>query len=151
MVGMILVDNLGPVANPPWFLDHAQWHGLTPADLIFPAFLFIMGMAVPLAVSPTRPVRVRNVARILGLFAIGLLLNLIGKKFDFEVLRILGILQRLSLCYAAILLLHVLYGLRRKVPPPPGFSCSCSVSTSHTSPSCCPSTDRVLRVLSLII
>lgn len=51
MVGMILVDNMGPVNNPPWFLDHAQWHGLTPADLIFPAFLFIMGMAVPLAVS----------------------------------------------------------------------------------------------------
>lgn len=51
MVGMILVDNMGPVTNPPWFLDHAQWDGLTPADLIFPAFLFIMGMAVPLAVS----------------------------------------------------------------------------------------------------
>jgi predicted acyltransferase len=116
MVGMILVDNLGPVANPPWFLDHAQWDGLTPADLIFPAFLFIMGMAVPLAVSPTRPVRVRNVARILGLFAIGLLLNLIGKKFDFEVLRILGILQRLSLCYAAILLLHIFTGYGAKYP-----------------------------------
>lgn len=83
MVGMILVDNMGPVANPPWFLDHAQWNGLTPADLIFPAFLFIMGMAVPLAVSEKRPVRLRNAVRVAGLFLIGFLLNLIAKKFDF--------------------------------------------------------------------
>ena len=83
MMGMILVDNMGPVSNPPWFLDHADWHGLTPADLIFPAFLFIMGMAVPLAVSATRPIRPKNIIRIAGLFLIGFFLNLLGKKFDF--------------------------------------------------------------------
>jgi predicted acyltransferase len=49
MVGMIMVDNMGP--HPPWYLDHAEWNGLTPADLIFPSFLFIMGMAIPLAVT----------------------------------------------------------------------------------------------------
>jgi predicted acyltransferase len=49
MVGMIMVDNMGPY--PPWYLDHAEWNGLTPADLIFPSFLFIMGMAIPLAVT----------------------------------------------------------------------------------------------------
>jgi len=49
MVGMILVDNIGPKA--PWFLEHPEWDGLTPADFIFPAFLFIMGLAIPLAVS----------------------------------------------------------------------------------------------------
>lgn len=84
MCGMILVDNMGPVNDPPWFLDHAEWHGLTPADLIFPAFLFIMGMAVPLAVSPKRPVKIRNLIRIAGLFLIGFALNLIGRKFEFE-------------------------------------------------------------------
>jgi predicted acyltransferase len=83
MVGMILVDNMGPVNNPPWFLDHAMWNGVTPADFIFPAFLFIMGMAIPLAVSPKRPIRIRNILRIAGLFLIGFLLNLFGKKFDF--------------------------------------------------------------------
>ena len=51
MVGMIAVDNMGPVKNPPEWLDHPPWHGLTVADFIFPAFLFIMGMAIPLAVS----------------------------------------------------------------------------------------------------
>lgn len=49
MFGMILVDNMGP--DSPWWLDHAQWNGLTPADLIFPSFLFIMGVAIPLAVT----------------------------------------------------------------------------------------------------
>ena len=83
MAGMILVDNMGPVAHPPPFLDHAKWNGLTPADLIFPAFLFIMGLAIPLAVSSKRPVRPRNAARVAGLFLIGFLLNLLGKKFDF--------------------------------------------------------------------
>jgi heparan-alpha-glucosaminide N-acetyltransferase len=49
MVGMILVDNMG--GSAPWFLSHPEWDGLTPADFIFPAFLFIMGLAIPLAVS----------------------------------------------------------------------------------------------------
>lgn len=84
MVGMIVVDNMGPVDNPPWWLDHPDWHGLTPADFIFPAFLFIMGMAVPLAISPKRPVRVKNFLRIAGLFLIGFMLNLIARKFNFD-------------------------------------------------------------------
>ena len=82
MVGMILVDNMG--AKAPWFLEHAEWEGLTPADLIFPAFLFILGLAIPLAVSENRPVKLRNLLRIAGLFLIGFFLNLLGRKFDFE-------------------------------------------------------------------
>lgn len=81
MIGMIMVDNQGP--SPPWFLDHAEWNGLTPADLIFPGFLFIMGVAIPLAVSPSRPVRPRTFLRILGLFTIGFLISLTNHKFDF--------------------------------------------------------------------
>jgi predicted acyltransferase len=88
MMGMILVDNMGPVSHPPWWLDHAEWHGLTPADLIFPAFLFIMGMAVPLAVNKNKPVKIRNILRIAGLFLIGFFLNLLGKKFDFSLGKI---------------------------------------------------------------
>lgn len=82
MVGMILVDNAGPF--PPWFIDHAEWNGLTPADLIFPSFLFIMGMAVPLAMSRNNPFRLRSAFRIVALFGIGVLLNLISRKFTFN-------------------------------------------------------------------
>jgi len=81
MVGMILVDNMG--ARAPWFLEHPEWDGFTPADLIFPAFLFIMGLAIPLAVNENRPIKPRNAIRIAGLFLIGFFLNLLGRKFDF--------------------------------------------------------------------
>lgn len=82
MIGMILVDNAGP--HPPWFIDHAAWDGLTPADLIFPSFLFIMGMAVPLAMSKNNPFRLRSAFRIVALFGIGVLLNLLARKFTFD-------------------------------------------------------------------
>lgn len=82
MLGMILVDNQGP--SPPWFLDHSEWNGLTPADLVFPSFLFIMGMAVPLSMSPSKPFSWRNLIRILALFGIGVFINLSARKFTFN-------------------------------------------------------------------
>ena len=82
MFGMILVDN--PGNHPCWLIEHAEWNGLTPADLIFPSFIFIMGMAVPLAVNAKNPIRWKSLTRILGLFVIGLFLNLFGKHFDFS-------------------------------------------------------------------
>lgn len=109
---MILVGNIAP-DDAPWWLEHAEWNGLTPADLIFPSFLFIMGMAIPLAVTEKNPLRPRNIIRIFGLFFIGLFLSFIGAKFDLDksinlliLARILGILQRLSICYAVVLIIH---------------------------------------------
>lgn len=83
MIGMIMVDNQGP--NPPWFLDHAEWTGVTPADFIFPSFLFIMGMAVPLSMNPNnKRFSLRNLSRIILLFLIGVLINLSARKFTFN-------------------------------------------------------------------
>ncbi len=78
---MILVDNVGCLRGSFWWLVHAEWNGLTLADLIFPAFLFILGMAIPLAVNKKRPIRIKNIVRIFLLFGIGLFLNLFGAKF----------------------------------------------------------------------
>jgi predicted acyltransferase len=49
--GMILVNNPGDWGHvyPP--LRHAAWHGWTPTDLVFPSFLFIVGVAIPLALG----------------------------------------------------------------------------------------------------
>src|SRR3954451_12615047 len=48
IAAMILVNN--PGTSPVyWPLDHAEWNGLTPTDWIFPFFLFIVGVAIPLA------------------------------------------------------------------------------------------------------
>ncbi|APB32680.1 hypothetical protein GlitD10_0370 [Gloeomargarita lithophora Alchichica-D10] len=105
MAAMILVNNPGSWAYvlPP--LRHAQWHGCTPTDLIFPFFLFIMGAALPLATR--RRVNLgRILRRTLALIALGLLLNGFP-AYDWERLRLLGVLQRIGLCYlGAMLILH---------------------------------------------
>ncbi|HEY3028057.1 MAG TPA: DUF5009 domain-containing protein, partial [Pyrinomonadaceae bacterium] len=49
IAGMVLVNNPGSWSHIYWPLDHAEWSGWTPTDLIFPFFLFIVGVAIPLA------------------------------------------------------------------------------------------------------
>ncbi len=65
-------------------MQHSEWDGLTPVDLILPSFLFIMGMAVPLAVTSKKPVKLKNLVRIVALFIIGLFLDLFDGHFDFS-------------------------------------------------------------------
>src|SRR5256885_9928699 len=48
VVGMVLVNNPGSWAHIYWPLEHAEWNGWTPTDLIFPFFLFIVRGAIPL-------------------------------------------------------------------------------------------------------
>lgn len=106
MFGMILVDTQADWKHVFWALDHSSWNGISTADLIFPSFLFIMGFAIPLAVRPPfKPLRF--ILRVLGLFLIGFFLNLMVHKFDFTIVRILGVLQRLSLCYAIVAAIHL--------------------------------------------
>jgi predicted acyltransferase len=79
---MTLVDCKGP--DSPWIIRHAQWNGVAPADFVFPSFLFILGMAVPLSLSKNKPIRLRSFIRIIGLFLIGIILNLIDEKFEWR-------------------------------------------------------------------
>ena len=82
--GMVLADHTNDdVEGAVWWLIHPKWNGLTCADLVFPAFLFIMGMAIPLAVSKNRPIQRKNILRVFFLFGIGLVLNFIG-DFSFH-------------------------------------------------------------------
>ncbi len=57
---------------------------MTPADLIFPSFLFIMGMAVPLAVSTTKPMNFKKILRVVALFAVGLFMNFMDARMNYE-------------------------------------------------------------------
>lgn len=82
MFGMIIVDDAGP--SFPYIFDHVEWNGFHIADVIFPSFVFIMGMAVPLAMSASRPFQRKNFIRIIALFLIGMGLNLIGQGFNFS-------------------------------------------------------------------
>ena len=101
MVGMILVVSPGSWAHRLPMLNHAAWHGYTLADLVFPAFLFAVGVAIALSFPSTRalgPSASRIGRRALSLFALGLFLNLLP-LFDLSSVRISGVLQRIALCY----------------------------------------------------
>jgi predicted acyltransferase len=104
MAAMVIVNTPGDWANVYWPLLHAEWHGWTPTDLIFPFFVFIVGVSIVLSkksAGALGPV-IRRSAVIFGL---GLLLALYP-RFDVTTVRVMGVLQRLALCYLAAVLLY---------------------------------------------
>lgn len=111
IASMIMVNNQG--SNTAFhLLKHSAWNGLTVSDLVFPFFLFIMGMSTYLSLRKyefrfTRAAGLKIVRRMLLLFAIGLLLNFLS-DID-SPLRYMGVMQRLSLCYglASLIVLTV--------------------------------------------
>ena len=78
MLGMIVADHVGCIDGSAWWLVHQPWNGITLADLVFPAFLFIIGISLPLAINKKRPIRLKNILRVVFLFVLGLTLNFIG-------------------------------------------------------------------------
>jgi predicted acyltransferase len=117
VAGMVVVNNPGTwrAVYPP--LRHADWHGWTLTDLVFPFFLFIVGVAVPLALEPRtaqagyRSVMVRVLRRSALIFALGIVLN--GFPwFQWGTLRIPGVLQRIAVCYLLAALLYLVASWR---------------------------------------
>ncbi len=105
IAAMILVNTPGDWGNVYAPLLHKPWHGLTPTDLVFPFFLFIMGVSVTLAFSKrltngdsSRRIYSKIIIRSLKIFGLGLLLNLLP-HFNFSELRVAGVLQRIALVY----------------------------------------------------
>jgi len=135
LVNVVVLSDLFPQ------LRHADWHGWTFADLVFPFFLFIVGVAIPFSLGrrielgySRRRLFGRVVRRTLILFALGLLLN-VFLTYDLSTIRIMGVLQRIALCYFfasatyltsrisrlaiwGVALLFVYWGLMELVPVP---------------------------------
>ncbi len=126
IAGMILVNNPGSWNYVYTPLGHASWHGLTPTDLVFPFFMFIMGVSTFMSLrrfnfEPTKACIQKIVRRTLLIFLIGLGLNWFGQlchglangetiveaATHFDTLRILGVLQRLALAYGFAALVAV--------------------------------------------
>ncbi|HEX6185110.1 MAG TPA: DUF5009 domain-containing protein [Pyrinomonadaceae bacterium] len=114
VAGMILVNNPGTWGSIYSPLQHASWHGWTPTDLVFPFFLFIVGVSITLALSrraetagSKRDLYVKIVRRSLIIFALGLFLAGFP-SFDLSTIRIPGVLQRIAVCYlcAALIFLN---------------------------------------------
>src|SRR5215213_820728 len=144
IAGMVLVNNPGTWEHVYGPLEHAAWNGWTPTDLVFPFFLFIVGIAIPLAFGKrvesggtTRDLYVKIIKRTLIIFAIGLFLNGFP-YFGLAEYRIPGVLQRIAVCYffASIIFLNTRvrtqvaitiglllgYWLLLKFVPAPGFA-----------------------------
>lgn len=109
---MILVNTPGSWSYVYAPLEHASWHGCTPTDLVFPFFLFVMGVAMPYSLRHfdhklSSAVGVKILKRVLLIFLIGLALNFFPFKTGLSDLRIFGVLQRIAITYgiAAILCL----------------------------------------------
>lgn len=100
---MIMVNTPGSwsYVYPP--LLHSKWHGCTPTDLVFPFFLFIVGVSMWFSFKKfekgiTKPALLKVLKRFSIMFLLGVFLNGFP-DFDFENLRYLGVLQRIAIAY----------------------------------------------------
>ncbi|MBR6981091.1 MAG: DUF1624 domain-containing protein [Prevotella sp.] len=110
VAGMILVNN--GYGESFEMLRHSKWNGMTPCDLVFPFFLFIVGISTYLSLSkcnfqPSTQVVWKIIRRTVLLFAIGLAINwfdhaIEGDLLCFGHLRIWAVLQRIALCYGIV-------------------------------------------------
>lgn len=150
IAGMILVNNPGSWSHIYPQLEHAAWNGWTFTDLIFPFFLWIVGVSMTLsyakrleAGADTRTLLMHTFRRAAIIFGLGLFLNgfpfglLFGHHFDLSSMRIPGVLQRIAVCYliGSAIYLHTnlvgqvrwiigllaVYWVAMKVIPVPGF------------------------------
>jgi predicted acyltransferase len=128
VAGMVLVNNpgtWGAIYSP---LEHAAWHGWTPTDLVFPFFLFIVGVSITLALSrraeasgSRRDLYLKIVRRAAIIFALALVLA--GFPFynftthtiiDFSAIRLTGVLNRIAVCYLFAALIFLKTNWRRQ-------------------------------------
>lgn len=109
---MIMVNNNG--GRGSWrFMNHAAWNGLTATDLVFPTFVFVMGVSVVFAIESrlargaTRRQLIRHVLqRAVILCLLGIVVNSFP-FFELEHMRFYGVLQRIAVCYLAVSLLYL--------------------------------------------
>lgn len=119
IAAMITVNNpgtWGAIYSP---LKHSEWHGITPTDLIFPFFLFIVGMSISFAYSGKKKYKItcdvytKIISRSIKLIILGLILAGFTLNFpffkDLSTLRLPGVLQRIGIVFfvSAIMFLHL--------------------------------------------
>lgn len=113
VAAMILVNTPGSWSHIYAPLKHAQWNGCTPTDIIFPGFLFMVGIAVVYALQQKRqdalqhkPILLHALRRSLTLIALGLFITLLYHP-ELATLRFPGVLQRIGLVYMVIVLIYL--------------------------------------------
>lgn len=118
---MVLVNNSGsfPQAYPP--LLHADWNGWTITDVVFPSFVWIVGLTLTLSLSKRLAAGIPRGQLMLPILRRGAILYLLGiflyafPDFDFSTARILGVLQRIAICYVAASLIFLWFNIRLQI------------------------------------
>jgi predicted acyltransferase len=123
VAGMILVDNPGSDEGAYWPIKHAEWNGWTPADLIFPSFLFLVGISLVFSFSSRLgkgdsrgAVWSHVLKRSVILILVGLFVNAMPiYGLDLHTYRLYGVTQRIALCYVVASALELWSGRRGQV------------------------------------
>jgi len=118
---MILVNTPGDGRHVYAPLQHAEWHGWTPTDVVFPSFLWIVGVAMTLSLGKSLAAGVSR-ARLLTqalrrsaiLFVLGMLIY-VYPGFNPGTQRILGVLQRIAICYLIAAAIYLTTGVRGQI------------------------------------
>jgi len=102
---MILVNDPGDGKHAYEQLDHSAWNGCTLTDLVFPTFLFIVGISIILSIhsrlqrgASRRELAIHTFRRAVTIFVVAMLINLVP-FFRFTHLRLYGVLPRIAACY----------------------------------------------------
>ncbi|MCK9279386.1 MAG: heparan-alpha-glucosaminide N-acetyltransferase domain-containing protein [Melioribacteraceae bacterium] len=113
IAGMIIVLNPGSWKYGYPIFKHANWHGWTIADLVYPFFLFIVGVSITYALGKAKDenfdkknIYLKIVKRSIILFLLGLFINSFP-DFNFHQFRIMGVLQRIAICYLIVSVLFL--------------------------------------------
>lgn len=109
---MIMVNNNGGEGS--WqFMNHAMWNGLTATDLVFPTFVFVVGISVVFAFearlargAPKRELARHTVVRAAVLVLFGIIVNSFP-GFHLAHMRFYGVLQRIAVCYLVVGLFYL--------------------------------------------
>jgi predicted acyltransferase len=122
IAAMILVNDPGDGPAAYWPQRHAEWNGWTPTDLVFPFFLFIVGVAMAFSFR-SRLDRGESRSRLfkhvlwrgLVLVAIGLFLHGFPNHYHLATWRVYGVLQRIAICYVVTAALELWTGWRAQI------------------------------------
>ena len=121
MALMVLVNTPGNGGATYGPLQHARWNGWTPTDVVFPSFLWIVGVAMTLALGRRLEAGASPVRLMRPVLRRGVILFLLGMsiyvypQFNLGTQRILGVLQRIAICYVIAAAIYLWSGVRGQV------------------------------------
>src|SRR3954465_14067596 len=118
---MVLVNNAGSGRDAYAQLDHAEWHGWTLTDTVFPSFVWIVGVSITLSLGkrlaagvPRSRLLLSALRRAAVLFVLGMAVYAFP-AFNLSTQRILGVLQRIAICYLTASVIYLWCGVRGQI------------------------------------